>query len=138
MPRRREKKSIFDRNELLEVEATHSGDEVDAGTSDGEGIANSSDIDFLVDQSGTQASSDYDQGTVYRQGLSTQVPTGGPQFTTKPIRNGFLGRRRSTQVRQQLSSSSPIKNDDDLDQYSLGSFVVPDDDDILEEESSEP
>ncbi|KAG8812826.1 3'-5' DNA helicase, partial [Serendipita sp. 399] len=69
------KYSILDRNDLLEVEAIHSGDEVDAGGSDSEGVANSSDIDFLVDTSTmSQVPDGYDQSAVYRQGLLTQVP----------------------------------------------------------------
>lgn len=134
---RKEKRSIFDRNELLEIEAIHSGDEVDAGSSDGEGAANSSDLEFLVDKSGTQPSSDYDQDAVYRQGLFTQVPNGGPQFAAKPTRTGYLGRGRNIQIGPNQASSSPTR-DEDLDQYSVGSFVVSDDDNILLGGSSEP
>jgi hypothetical protein len=133
------KRSILDRNEFLEIEATHSGDEVEAGSSDSEGEANSSDREFVVDTSATQAPSDYDQSAIYRQGLFTQAPMGGaPRFASAPIRAGFLGKGRvAAPVTPDAASSSPLK-DEEFDRYSYGSFVVEDDDDILIEGSSEP
>lgn len=132
------KRSILDNPDFLEIEAIHSGDDVDAGSSDSEGMANSSDREFVVDVSATQVASDYDQSAIYRQGLFTQVPTGGPVFANRPVRAGYLGRGRGTPVfnRQILPSSSPDR-DTDLDHYSLGSFVVDDDDEIIEDDSAE-
>jgi len=132
------KPSILDRPEYLEVEAIHSGDEVEAGSSDPEGEENSSDREFVVDTSATQVSSDYDQSAVYRQGLFTQARTGGPLFAAAPVRTGYLGRGRGLAVQgtRTLPSSSPEK-DEELDSYSLGSFVVDDDDDIMAETSNE-
>ncbi|CAG8645682.1 10842_t:CDS:2, partial [Acaulospora colombiana] len=129
-----QKPSILDRNILLEMEAIHSGDEVEAGSSDSEGVENSSDREFVVDTSATQIDTDYDQSAVYRQGLFTQAPAGGPQFTSAPIRNGYLGRGKGNSLTHGNFSSSPSRGDE-LDTYSLGSFVVDDDDEILEESS---
>jgi ATP-dependent DNA helicase MPH1 len=132
------KSSILDRPEYLEVEAIHSGDEVEAGSSDPEDEENSSDREFVVDTSATQVSSDYDQSAVYRQGLFTQARAGGPLFASGPVRTGYLGRGRGLAVQgtRILPPSSPEK-DEELDSYSLGSFVVDDDDDILAEASNE-
>jgi hypothetical protein len=129
-----QKPSILDGNILLEMEAIHSGDEIDAGSSDSEGIERSSDRDFVVDTSATQTDPDYDQSAIYRQGLFTQAPVGGPRFTTAPVRNGYLGRGRGNSLRRGHFSSSPSRGSE-LDTYSLGSFVVDDDDEILEESS---
>ncbi|PVG04747.1 P-loop containing nucleoside triphosphate hydrolase protein [Serendipita vermifera] len=129
-----QKPSILDGNILLEMEAIHSGDEVDAGSSDSEGEENSSDREFVVDASATQIDTDYDQSAVYRQGLFTQAPAGGPQFISAPVRNGYLGRGKGNSLRRDNFSSSPSRGDE-LDTYSLGSFVVDDDDEILEESS---
>ncbi|KAG8759890.1 3'-5' DNA helicase [Serendipita sp. 396] len=139
------KHSIFDHNDLLEIEAIHSGDEVDVGSSDSEGMANSSDIDFLVDTSTmSQVPDGYDQSAVYRQGLLTQAPMGGPSFASRPVRVGFLGRgRRSAaatahenQGNAAATSSSPFRASGS-DNYSVGSFVVGDEEEIEFEESSQ-
>jgi hypothetical protein len=129
-----QKPSILDGNILLEMEAIHSGDEVDAGSSDSEGIERSSDREFVVDTSATQTDPDYDQSAIYRQGLFTQAPVGGPRFATAPVRNGYLGRGRGNSLGRGHFSSSPSRGSE-LDTYSLGSFVVDDDDEILEESS---
>lgn len=137
--RRVPKPSILDnKNQFLEIEAIHSGDEVDAGSSDSEGIETESDRQFAGDFSATQVESDYDQSGIYRQGLLTQVPSGGPSFASKPVRRGVFGRGASSPSRRPVVSSSPPQDvDEDLDHYSLGSFVVEDDDNILEVSSQE-
>ena len=132
------KYSVLERNEFLEMEAQHSGDEVEAGSSDSEGIAHSSDVEFLVDTSGTQAPSGYEQSVIYRQSLLTQAPNdAAPAFASRPIKTGFLGRGRASigepsRYRALAAGSSSPMRSSDVDNYSLGSFVVEDDDEILE------
>lgn len=134
------KYSVLDKNEFLEMEAQHSGDEVDAGSSDSDGIAHSSDIEWLVDTSGTQAPSGYEQSVIYRQSLLTQAPNNAaPVFASRPVKTGFLGRGRASigePRRYGATGSSPMRSSD-IDNYSLGSFVVEDDDQILEASSQD-
>jgi ATP-dependent DNA helicase MPH1 len=91
---------------------------------------------FVEELPATQAPSQYDQTLAYRHGLFTQPPgrrsNRGPQFTSKPTRRGKFGPdRRNAPVDL---SSSPTKSSL-TDQYSMDSFVVEDDDDVLLQES---
>lgn len=83
---------------------------------------------FLAELPATQASPSYDQITAYRNSLFTQAPARGPQFASKPVRPGAIGRERlpvSAHV-----SSSPTR-DEPPDQYSMDSFLVQDDDNVF-------
>ncbi|KAG8855358.1 hypothetical protein FRB91_002333 [Serendipita sp. 411] len=92
----------------------------------------------------SQVPDGYDQSAVYRQGLLTQAPMGGPSFASRPVRVGFLGRgRRSAaatahenQGNVAATSSSPFRASGS-DNYSVGSFVVGDEEEIEFEESSQ-
>jgi len=123
-------------HEFLEVEAEHSGDEIEAGSSDPEGVENESDRQFAGDFNMSQVAHDYDQDDVYRQSLFTQAPTNGPTFLNKPIRAGAFAGGRAWQrpVRIPHGSSSPPN--EEPDEYSFGSFVVHDDEELLYDTSS--
>ncbi|KAG8934400.1 3'-5' DNA helicase [Tulasnella sp. 418] len=119
---------------LFGMEAEHSGDEESAGDSNGEEDPNEYDRSFVVsDDEDDPDLTGYDQDAIYRRGLMTQVPD-GPAFAQKPKRFGQFagagdtGRRR----RPAHASSSPERSGDEPDQYEFGSFVVEDDDAILE------
>lgn len=82
-----------------------------------------------------QPSPGYDQTLAYRHSLLTQPPkaSGGPRFTTKPARRRVFGPERQNAL-VNVSSSPPT--DAAPDQYSMDSFVVEDDDDVLLHEES--
>jgi ATP-dependent DNA helicase MPH1 len=77
----------------------------------------------------------YDQALAYRHSLFTQPPGrgDGPRFTSKPARRGVFGFQKQT-ARVDVSSSPP--KGQATDQYSMDSFVVEDDDDVLLHEDS--
>lgn len=133
------KPKMTDNPLLFDVEAAHSGDEVSEGDgSDVDIVEDDSDRHFLRELPETQASPSYNQIAAYRAGLLTQAPGngGGPIFQIKKKRIGpFAGGR--TQVPKPSDwSSSPVRSGEP-DEYQMGSFVVQDDDMILER-SSEP
>lgn len=132
-------------NAMFEMEATHSGDDVSEGglsSDDGE-----YDQSFVNDGAPTQAPIGYNQEAVYRQSLMTQPAVGVGIFSSGRHRKGpFAGRgmsdferlrrRRERAGIHGTSSSDP----EDIGEYVMGSFVVEDDDEILdrvEEPSSE-
>ncbi|TFK88584.1 P-loop containing nucleoside triphosphate hydrolase protein [Polyporus arcularius HHB13444] len=148
-PPRKKKRKFQDAAEVrrynpwIDLEATHSGDELSAGPSDADTQVDSDDQMFLDEPGKTQIDPSYDQSAIYRQSLLTQIPgAAGPVFGNRPVRRGQAafgpngagpsryGRRRS---------SSPLDEDDEPDEYVTGSFVVDDDADIslLNEGSSE-
>jgi len=127
--------SILNRHEFLEVEAEHSGDEIEAGSSDPEGVENESDRRFAGAFDMSQVADDYDQHNVYRQSLFTQAPTNGPAFLNKPLRTAaFAGRAWQPPVRILHGSSSP--RNEEPEEYSFGSFVVRDEEELLYDTSS--
>ncbi|OCB88592.1 P-loop containing nucleoside triphosphate hydrolase protein [Sanghuangporus baumii] len=133
------KLNMTDNPMLFDVEATHSGDEVSGGDGSDIDMAESdSDRHFLEELPETQVSPSYNQIAAYRAGLMTQAlgNDSGPLFKTKKKRVGpFAGGR--TQVSKPPDwSSSPVRGSEP-DEYEMGSFVVQDDDMILEQ-SSEP
>jgi len=127
--------SLLNGHEFLEVEAVHSGDEIEAGSSDPEGVENESDRRFAGDFDMSQVADNYDQFDVYRQSLSTQAPANGPSFLNKPIRTGSVaGRTWQRPVRIPHGSSSP--RNEGPDEYSFDSFVVHDEEELLYDTSS--
>ena len=115
------------------MEATHSGDERDLGSSDIDQMASESDMRFVEELPATQASPSYDQSSVYRQSLLTQAPgrnPAGPIFSRQPVRRGGMRwfNRTSPQTRRDLSS--PSRTEAASDDYVFGSFVVDDDAEI--------
>lgn len=91
---------------------------------------------FVAELPPTQFSPTYDQSLAYRHSLFTQPPChhNGPQFASKPVRRGAFGPER--RIAPVDTSSSPPKNPA-TDQYSMDSFVVEDDDDVLLHEDSQ-
>ena len=129
--------SLLNGHEFLEVEAEHSGDEIEAGSSDPEGVENESDRQFAGKFDMSQVADDYDQHNVYRQSLFTQAPTSGPSFLDKPVRTAAFagGRVWQRPVRIPHGSSSP--RDEEPDEYSFGSFVVHDEEVLYDTSSSQ-
>ena len=128
--------SLLNGHEFLEVEAEHSGEEIEAGLSDPEGVENESDRRFAGSFDMSQVADDYDQHNVYRQSLFTQAPANGPSFLNKPIRTAALagGRVWQRPVRTPDGSSPP--RNEEPDEYSFGSFVVHDEEELLYDTSS--
>lgn len=122
-------------NHWIDVEATHSGDELSAGgSSEAETIPDSDDRNFVDEPLETQMSPSYDQSAVYRQSLLTQVPgRGGPVFANGPVRRGraaFGPNRPGSSRYRRTESSSPRNEDEEPDTYVFDSFVVDDDAEI--------
>lgn len=109
-------------NPWIEAEAEHSGDEMSAGVSSHseDDVESDSDRQFLTDHSQTtQASPSYNQTLAYRQSLLTQAPAEAPKFA---------GRKRLGLPKPRpVLSSSPTRGDNDVGEYSFGTFVVDDD-----------
>ncbi|KAK0208528.1 hypothetical protein DFS33DRAFT_1459264 [Desarmillaria ectypa] len=134
------KKSKSDRSQPLlenvwDMDAVHSGDEVSEGSSHSEDdVESESDRRFLEELPETQLSQSYDQSLAYRESLLSQAPVGGagPVFSHRPVRRGLFERGRSINVaeRQVMLSSSPSR-EEEPDEYEVGSFVVDDDAEIL-------
>lgn len=119
-------------NPWIDTEAAHSGDEVSEGSSQVD-VETEFDRQFLQGHPETQVSPSYDQTLAYRQSLFTQAPARGkaPVFANRPAarRALFAAGRGGRRVRPLISSSPPI-NDDEPNEYSMGSFVVDDDAEI--------
>ncbi|KAH7921254.1 P-loop containing nucleoside triphosphate hydrolase protein [Leucogyrophana mollusca] len=134
-PRRRKAKRVvpLKHNPWVDGEAAHSGAEESEGSSHSEDdVESESDRQFLKDMA-TQASPSYDQALAYRQSLFTQAPArgGAPAFANGPRRRAvFFGRPGESAARRPMVSSSPPREDDEPDEYVLGSFVVDDEADI--------
>jgi len=127
--------SLLNGHEFLEIEAEHSGDEIEAGSSDPEGVENDYDRQFAGDFDMSQVADDYDQSNVYRQSLFTQATANGPSFLNKPVRTGiFAGGRPWQRAVRTSHSSSPLRNEND--EYSFGSFVVHDEEELHYDSSS--
>lgn len=127
------------RNPLLDVSAAHSGDEISEGSSNSEDdVESDSDRRFLQESPETQASPSYNQTLAYRQSLLTQAPATAriPAFARPPRRRGAFG--PSTSRLRTIVSSSPPPLGSELDEYSLGSFVVHDEAEISYIDSDEP
>lgn len=129
----------FRNNPLFDTAAEHSGDEISEGSSGLDDPESESDRMFIKDSPLTQASVSYDQSLAYRQSLFTQAPLGeGPRFAGRPVRRGaFAGGSGSSSHRRHFMSSSPTQEDDEPDEYALGSFIVDDDAEISYEDSRE-
>ncbi|KAG9000821.1 3'-5' DNA helicase [Tulasnella sp. JGI-2019a] len=133
--RNKRQKALLSRigNALFEMEADHSGDEESVGGSEFSD-ENEYDRSFVTDGDPTQAPDGYDQDAIYRQGLMTQAPD-GLAFRNGPVRKGQFTARASELVRvreRRLPTSSPEARSSEPDEYEMGSFIVEDDDDILE------
>ncbi|KAF8527862.1 hypothetical protein BU17DRAFT_73555 [Hysterangium stoloniferum] len=117
--------------EFLDLEAEVSGDDGIHlhSSSDGEGVESESDRRFLEELDPTQAVLNYDQSNAYRHSLMTQPPIDSnvPLFASKPTRRTAFGPMKQESLMG--VSSSPLR--DTSDQYSVDSFVVADDDDVL-------
>ncbi|KAI0048421.1 P-loop containing nucleoside triphosphate hydrolase protein [Auriscalpium vulgare] len=148
-PRRAKKLKIRDTaaakraNHWIDVEASHSGDEVSGGSSDADREEmEDSDRDFLNEGSLTQVSPSYDQFAAYRQSLLSQAPgsSRAPAFAAPPLRRGGAYRAGliDRNPRRVVNSSSPARQDDPPDEYMFGSFVVDDDAEISYVQSSDP
>lgn len=124
---------------MFEMEAEHSGDEASLGGSD-VSDENEYDRSFVTDGDATQAPEDYDQDAIYRQGLMTQAPAAcGLAFRSGPVRKGQytgganeLARERQRRRKRGIKTSSSPGRSSEHDEYEMGSFVVEDDDGILE------
>ncbi|KZV77669.1 P-loop containing nucleoside triphosphate hydrolase protein [Peniophora sp. CONT] len=121
------------RNQFLDVEAGHSGDEQSAGSDDGGDpeLSSEGDNSFLAEPGATQMSPSYDQSAIYRTSLLSQAPPGwGPQFGNGPKRRGavpYAARERA----QRGALSSDGERDSEPDDYEMGSFVVDDEADLF-------
>ncbi|EIM83347.1 P-loop containing nucleoside triphosphate hydrolase protein [Stereum hirsutum FP-91666 SS1] len=129
-------------NPWIDVEASHSGDDVSGGEySDDDDLArldhSSEDGHGFIanDGSFTQASPSYDQYAVYRQSLMSQAPSrAGPVFRSRPrgrgaaFRGDGVGEAGSSRRRNVTVSSSPRRSDEEPDEYAFGSFAVDDED----------
>lgn len=132
--KRRKFRDIVDaqrHNPWMDVEASHSGDEHSEGASEGDDLGSEGDQRFVQELPETQVSASYDQSAIYRQSLMTQAGNNIPAFANRPLRRGagyvFRTPTRSSRA-MQLSSSPPQQ--DDGDDYILGSFIVADDEEI--------
>jgi len=121
-------------NPWIDTEAAHSGDEVSEGSSQVDEVETEFDRQFLRGHPETQVSPSYDQTLAYRQSLFTQAPAKGkaPVFANRPAARGALyvtgpGPRHH----RPLVSSSPPVDDDEPNEYDMGSFVVDDDAEIV-------
>lgn len=115
------------RDRFLDLEAEVSGEcSSDDSVSD---VERDSDRRFLEELSPSQRPISYNQTMAYRQSLLTQMHPNSqvPEFRSGVIRQGPFGRSRNL-FRNVKKSSSPNRS---TDQYSLDSFLVEDDDDIL-------
>jgi ATP-dependent DNA helicase MPH1 len=120
-------------NPWMDGEAAHSGDEESAGSSHSEDdVESESDRQFLKDVPDTQVSPSYDQDLAYQRSLFTQAPglTHAPVFANRPVRGGGFVTAREHSRRRPMVSSSPPREDHELDEYAFGSFVVEDDADL--------
>ncbi|KAG8864334.1 3'-5' DNA helicase [Tulasnella sp. 330] len=139
-PKVKRQKALLSRigNAMFAMEADHSGDEISVGGSD-VSDENEYDRSFVTDGDPTQAPEDYDQEAIYRQGLMTQAPA-GLAFHSGPVRKGqYTGgasemvRERERRRRRDIETcSSPGARSSEPDEYELDSFVVEDNDEILE------
>ena len=138
-PKKRKKIRVYDtaavgrRNQFLDVEAGHSGDEHSAGSDDGGDpeLSSEGDHGFLAEPGGTQVSPGYDQSAVYRQSLLSQAPQVlGPRFGNGPVRRGA-----ASYAARERAQRAPLFSDGEQysepDEYEMGSFVVDDEADIL-------
>lgn len=139
-------------NPWIDVEATHSGDEVNGSgggsssalLSEDEEEESESDMRFVTELQATQASPSYDQSAVYRQSLLSQAPVGPfsvPAFAAPPVRRGgvrgLLRTAAPAGPGDVALTSSPYQPPDEEDYYMLGSFVVDDEAEIPVMQSSE-
>ncbi|KAH9921943.1 P-loop containing nucleoside triphosphate hydrolase protein [Epithele typhae] len=121
-------------NPWINVEASHSGDELSAGAS-----SDRDDRRFTEALPETQVAPEYDQAAVYRRSLMTQAP-GAPAFARGLVRRGGAqffadgsgGGGAGTGARRKPRWSSPTEagEDEGPDEYMHGSFVVDDDAEI--------
>ncbi|KAK0505906.1 hypothetical protein EDD18DRAFT_10351 [Armillaria luteobubalina] len=120
--------------DVWDMDAVHSGDEVSEGSLHSEDdVESESDRRFLEELPETQLSQSYDQSLAYRESLLSQAPVAGagPVFAHRPVRRGpFGGGSVSVAERRTMLSSSPSR-DGEPDEYEMGSFVVDDDAEIL-------
>lgn len=121
-----ERRNQWKANPFFHHEAEHSGDEVSEGTSGVVSDEYDSDRAFINRGEATQAPKSYNQAAIYAQSLRTQVPGGGPAFKSRKTYHSRPAPR--------LLSSSPEPDPDD--QYSMGSFIV-DDEEISFQDTSE-
>ncbi|KAL1952168.1 hypothetical protein VTO73DRAFT_1317 [Trametes versicolor] len=127
-------------NPWIDVEATHSGDELSVGSSEPDhALDGDSDDRMFVDEPGqTQVSPSYDQAAVYRRSLMTQAPGrggAGPLFANGPVRRGraaFGPSRTGPSRYARAVTSSPVGEDEGPDEYVFDSFVVEDDEEIVD------
>ncbi|KAI9445432.1 P-loop containing nucleoside triphosphate hydrolase protein [Lactarius indigo] len=136
-------------NPWIDVEATHSGDDVGGSSSsalsEDEEEESESDMRFVTELPPTQASPSYDQSAVYRQSLLSQAPAAPfsmPAFAAPPVRRGAvqgLIRAVAPVAGPDVAlTSSPPQPHEEEDYYMLGSFVVDDEAEISIMQSSEP
>ncbi|TBU35044.1 P-loop containing nucleoside triphosphate hydrolase protein [Dichomitus squalens] len=122
-------------NPWIDVEATHSGDEMSVGSSQPDLdyiVPDSDDHAFLEEPAETQVSPSYDQSAIYRRSLMTQAPGGGgPVFANRPARRGQAALRldRGGTSRYRRAMTPPLR--DEQDDYECDSFVVDDDAEIV-------
>ncbi|KAJ6501105.1 hypothetical protein C8R47DRAFT_1255539 [Mycena vitilis] len=139
-PSRRRRTPFFLHQDMYDIEADHSGQEVSEGSTD-EPLRDS-DLEFCRAASEPRASHGYDQSFVYRQSLLSQEKGGGrgvPHFAKRPVRGGMFASELEESSRRcvQLSSSPSRDSDEEPDEYEHGSFVVPDEEDSVERSSSD-
>ncbi|VDB84462.1 unnamed protein product [Peniophora sp. CBMAI 1063] len=126
--------AVGKRNQFLDVEAGHSGEELSAGSDDGGDpeLSSEGDNSFLAEPGGTQMSPSYDQNAVYRQSLLSQAPQGwGPRFGNGPVRRGAVPYAAREGARRAAMLSSDGERDSEPDDYEMGSFVVDDEAEVF-------
>ncbi|KAG8915236.1 hypothetical protein FRC01_003730, partial [Tulasnella sp. 417] len=111
---------------MFDMEAGHSGEEVSEGDTCSEGEYETS---FVTYGAATQAPEGYDQAAMYRRSLMTQAGPDGPVFAKRAVRygqytGGNAGRRGGGGGTSDMSS--------EVGEYELGSFVVEDDDEMMD------
>ena len=135
-PKKKKKRKFKDtadaqrHNPYIDVEATHSGDDMSIGSSqpDHNVVPDSHDCMFLEEPAETQMSPSYDQSAVYRRSLMTQAPGGGgPVFANRPVRRGQAGLRLDRVGSSRYRPARTPPSQDYEDDYERDSFVVDDD-----------
>jgi ATP-dependent DNA helicase MPH1 len=122
---------------FVEDEAGHSGEEVSEGTSGEDEPESESDRRFLRAPPETQIPEGYAQTQIYRESLLSQAPNRrGPVFAARPVVRGKFGPQHTHRRLAARGSSPATELGSEPDEYSMGSFVVHDDDEIVYEEDS--
>ncbi|KZT41347.1 P-loop containing nucleoside triphosphate hydrolase protein [Sistotremastrum suecicum HHB10207 ss-3] len=124
------------RGPFVDNEAVHSGDEVSAGSSGSDEEEGESDREFVQPLPETQMATSYPQTQVYRSSVLTQAPINlqGPLFRNPKAKHPAFVTRESAARRPGVSSSPAPSSE--VGDYELDSFVVEDNENVLDQEPS--